>query len=248
MTRPDRPERRKFVKLCGAAGALVAANPALLSSTAQPLRQAPQALLVNSGGEPLRAGELEVGASYVFHYPYATTPCFLIDLGREVEPRDDLLTEDGRRYRWQGGAGPGRSVVAFSAICAHRMSYPTPTVSFISYRHEGLLFTGRDQKAVQRNQVIYCCSEGSVYDPAAGAEVLGGPAPQPLASIALAYDEAGDRYLATGTHGGDMFERFFETFSFQLALQNRSGDIRRPVGESTLVQSLEEYSRNARVC
>lgn len=34
------------------------------------------------------------------------------------------------------GVGPGASIVAFSAICAHRMSYPTRNVSFIDYRHK----------------------------------------------------------------------------------------------------------------
>jgi len=241
-------DRRTFVKLCGAASALVATNPGLLAQTSRPLQLAGKTLLVDVTGKPLRAEDLEVGASYVFNYPYVSTPCFLINLGRPVEPRDDLQTEDGRRYRWQGGVGPQRSLVAFSAICAHRMSYPTPTVSFISYRHEGLMFSGRDQHAVEREQVIYCCSEGSVYDPAAGAEVLGGPAPQPLASVAMTHEPEHDALFATGTYGGEMFERFFETFGFQLALQNRSSDVRRPVSDSTVVQTLEQYSRNARVC
>jgi arsenite oxidase small subunit len=98
--------------------------------------------------------------------------------------------------------------------------------------------------------VIYCCSEGSVYDPAEGCRVLGGPAPQPLAAIDLALDEDTGELRALGTYGGDMFERFFERFGFQLALQQRKDedDIRALVGATTEVVPLREYSANTNVC
>jgi Rieske Fe-S protein len=121
--------------------------------------------------------------SYVFHYPYVTTPCFLIDLGAPAEAGAELETSDGRPYRWTGGVGPGRSIVAFSAICAHRMSYPTRNVSFIDYRHKPMNTEAAGDDWWSRGQVIYCCSEGSVYDPSDGARVLAGPAPQPLAAV-----------------------------------------------------------------
>ena len=70
---------------------------------------AERARLVDTGGKTLRADALTVGQSYVFHYPYVTTPCFLIDLGSPTEPGADLETSDGRPYRWAGGVGPGRS-------------------------------------------------------------------------------------------------------------------------------------------
>jgi len=40
--------------------------------------------------------------------------------------------------------------------------------------------------------VIHCCSEHSQYDPAEGARVVAGPAPQPLAAILLDHDPASD--------------------------------------------------------
>jgi Rieske Fe-S protein len=211
------------------------------------LKPAQRVTLVNSGGQPLRAGDLEPGQNYVFHYPYVTTPCFLIDLGRPTQSSATLETEAGHRYRWQGGVGPGRSIVAFSAICAHKMSYPTKTVSFINFRGDEARFQDRDKNVATREQVIYCCSEGSVYDPADGARVLGGPAPQPLAAVDLACGDDGV-LSACGTYGGDMFERFFDSFEFQLELEHGSRNIQEPVSGTTSVQRLEEYTENQRVC
>jgi len=241
-------DRRRFIKLCATATALVASRPATLAATPGPLKPSRPSRLVHDDGTPIAPGDIEVGRSYVFHYPYLATPCFLIDLGEQVDPTDDLTTEDGQRYRWQGGTGPRRSVVAFSAICAHQMSYPTPTVSFINYRHTPVRYMDVQQRRNERERVIYCCSEGSAYDPAAGGRVLGGPARQPLAAVALGYDEDADTFVATGTYGGDMFERFFDKFGFQLSLQHRTDDIRRPVDGSTAVMPLEEYSSSFRQC
>ena len=244
----DPVSRRGFLKLCASTGAVVASNPSLLADATPERVPAPPATLVNGDGQPLRLEQLAVGESYVFHYPYVSTPCFLINLGKPALPQDSLEMDDGRRYRWRGGIGPQRSVVAFSAICAHRMSYPTPTVSFIHYRHGPMAFTDHQLQATQREQVIYWCSEGSVYDPAEGCRVLGGPAPQPLAAIDLALDESTGELRALGTYGGDMFERFFEKFGFQLALQQRREDIRELVGATTEVVPLKEYSANTNVC
>lgn len=244
----DPVSRRGFLKLCASTGALVAGSPALLARTPPERSHSTSARLVHSSGQPLRLDDLEVGENYVFHYPYVTTPCFILNLGKPALPQDGLEMDDGRMYRWRGGVGPQRSVVAFSAICAHRMSYPTPTVSFINYRHEPTAYTNHEYKLARREQVIYCCSEGSVYDPAEGCRVLGGPAPQPLAAVDLGLDEDTGELRALGMYGGDMFERFFEKFGFQLALQSELSDIRAPVGEATEVVRLREYSSNSNVC
>lgn len=240
--------RRGFLKLCASTGALVAGSPSLLAQGTPERVPAPPATLVDLDGRPLRLEQLVVGDCYIFHYPYVSTPCFLIDLGKPALPQESLETDDGQRYRWRGGIGPQRSLVAFSAICAHRMSYPTPAVSFIHYRHEPVAYTDNEMKTHRREQLIYCCSEGSVYDPAEGCRVLGGPAPQPLAAIDLALDEVSGELRALGTYGGDMFERFFERFGFQIALQRLKDDIRAPVGATTAVMPLNEYSTNTNVC
>lgn len=239
--------RRRFMKLCATAGAAVAARPATLAASGAPLTPARPARLVDAAGEPLDPARLEVGRSYVFHYPYVATPCFLIDLGRPVKGQDGLETEDGEAYRWQGGVGPNRSIVAFSAICAHRMSYPTRKVSFIKYHHDKPGNTSTGWNSATKEGVIHCCSEGSVYDPAEGAKVLAGPARQPLAAVELNVDTTG-ALTAAGTYGGDMFDRFFAEFEFQLMLQHGTDNVRQPVDGTTAVWALEDYSANERIC
>jgi len=240
-------DRRRFVKLCATAGAFVAAQPSALAQAQSSLNPARRVRLVDPGGKPLAPPDLEVGKNYVFHYPYVATPCFLVDLGKPVAGDEELETEDGRRYRWQGGVGPDRSIVAFSAICAHRMSYPTRKVSFIKYHHNRPNDTSTGWNSRTQEQVIHCCSEGSVYDPTAGGKVLAGPAPQPLAAVDLAFDPD-EGLTAAGTYGGDMFDRFFAEFEFQLMLQHGTENVRQPVDGTTVVMPLDEYSANERIC
>ena len=151
-----------------------------------------------------------------------------------------LKTVDGQSYEWQGGVGPARSVVAYSAICAHKMSYPTKDISFISFRAEK---SARNKHAA----VIHCCSEHSQYDPAAGARVVAGPAPQPLAAILLDWNAATDELHAVGTLGGEMFNDFFTKFEFRLALEH-NGAGRTAVAGSSVVQPLDDYSRQQVKC
>jgi hypothetical protein len=66
-----------------------------------------------------------------------------------------------RDLSWQGGIGADKSVVAYSAICAHKMTYPTRQVSFIGYRDAPSPVAGK-------GKVITCCSDRSVYDPSGG--------------------------------------------------------------------------------
>jgi Rieske Fe-S protein len=178
-------KRRGFVKICASAVASVSASPGLLASTEKAIHRYNRVKLVGLDGAPLSLSGLAVGETYVFNYPYVTTPCFLLNLGKPAVDGQPLETEAGEKYRWQGGIGPDRSVVSFCAICAHKMSHPAKSVSFINYRHEEVSFKDDRERTVRRPQVIYCCSEKSVYDPANGARVLGGPAPQPLISQVL---------------------------------------------------------------
>ncbi len=249
MDKPQPFGRRRFVQLCASAAALVGANPSLLAAPEEaPVRRYDRVQLVDPDGQPLPASRLEVGRNYVFHYPFVGTPCFLLDVGTPVDGGARLTTEDGHRYRAQPGSGPHRSLVAFSAICSHRMTYPAKQVSFINYRQRKTDFVGKDDEVHARAEIIYCCSEKSVYDATAGARVLGGPAPQPLATILLDYDPAADALYAVGTKGGELFDRFFHTFGFQLALQYEEADIRKAVSGRAPVLTLEQYSRNIVRC
>lgn len=231
-------KRREFVKLCAAAG------PASLSHAAPPADAAAhtyrRAKLVGEGGAPIRLDELKPGVNYVFDYPYASTPCFLLDLGRAAPGGAELKTQAGEAYRWPGGVGPRKSVVAYSAICAHKLTYPTRQVSFIGYRES-------PSPVAPQGRVITCCSDRSVYDPATGARVVTGPAPQPLAAILLEHDAGRDELFAVGTFGGEMFNEFFKRFGFRLQLE-AGPRAQSEVEGTTVVKPMERYSSQWAQC
>ena len=147
-----------------------AASGALPLVAAGELQAHPRSLLVDVHGNPWPARELKKGDVFLFNYPYTATPVFLIAFEQEVKPAE-LVTESRQRYAAPGGVGPNRSIVAFSAICAHKLVYPTTAISFIGLRS--------GQRGEPAN-VIHCCGDNSQYDPLHGARVIDGPAPQPL--------------------------------------------------------------------
>ena len=228
--------------VCGSAMALLGATQ---KAATAPLVAYERVLLVDSHDNPLRIDGLNAEQEYLFFYPYVSTPAFLIDLGKAAESVD-LQTETGASYHWRGGIGPRRSVVAFCAICAHRMSHPTAMVSFIGYRREPVGFVADNNRVVQRGAVIQCCSEHSIYDPAQGAKVMAGPAPQPLATIALEYEDS--LLYASGVYGGVLYDRFFDNFGFRLALEFGPERVRQQVSGTAVVQRTEDYTRQRIRC
>lgn len=240
-------DRREFVKLCMGAVAL-GTHGAAFSAADATARTYRRSLLVGPGGSPLRIAELVPGENYIFHYPYVTTPCFLLDLGEAVTREARLQTESGTTYTWRGGVGPSTSVVAFSAICAHKMTHPAKSVSFINYRHERVRFQDGKRRQQEGSHVIYCCSERSIYDARQGARVLGGPAKQPLAAIQLEYEAARDQLFAVGTYGGEMFNKFFAKFTSRLQLEYQTSDVTRFVAAETEVVPLDEYCATQVLC
>ncbi|HZM36473.1 MAG TPA: twin-arginine translocation signal domain-containing protein [Burkholderiales bacterium] len=230
-------ERRRFLQLCGAAAAV--AGSGSLAADARPQLYA-RAKLLEPGGRPMRASQVPANRTLVFHYPFAATPCFLLNLGRPAKASATLKTADNQAYEWKGGVGSGRSVVAYSAICAHKLTYPTRDISFISYRTE--------KTAANRHvNVIHCCSEHSQYDPAEGARVVAGPAPQPLAAILLDWNSSTDEIHALGTLGGEMFNEFFEKFAFRLQLEH-GARAKEAVEDGCVVQALENYCKQQVKC
>jgi len=230
-------ERRGFIQFC-AAGFAAGAAPAL-AADAKPQLYA-RTLLLDEKGAPLLAKAIPPNRNLIFNYPYASTPCFLLNLGKPAHASTELKTADNQPYRWTGGVGPGRSIVAYSAICAHKLTYPTRDISFISYRAE-------KSPANKLAAVIHCCSEHSQYDPAEGAKVVAGPAPQPLAAILIEWDAAKDQLYAVGTLGGEMFNEFFAKYEFKLAMEH-GGAAKRTVSGSCVVQELEHYCRQQVKC
>lgn len=227
------------MKLCAASSAAVTLPQPSQAATLS-ARTYRKAKLVDASGKPLKPGEIRTGVSYVFDYPFASTPCFLLRLDKPVPGGIELKTEAGDAYRWNGGIGADKSVVAYSAICAHKLTYPTRQVSFIGYRDGPSPVAGP-------GKVITCCSDRSVYDPAQGAKVVSGPAPQPLATILLEHDAKADEMWAVGTFGGEMFAEFFKKFEFRLQLE-MGGRARAEVERTAAVKELASYSAQWAQC
>ena len=87
--------RRDFVRACSLVGAAASlpelVSQALAQGEARP-RLYGRARLVDAGGRPVKSKSLPVGQNLIFHYPYAGTPCFLLNLGKPTRhggaPRD----------------------------------------------------------------------------------------------------------------------------------------------------------------
>jgi Rieske Fe-S protein len=233
-------QRREFLGVCAATCAL-GARETLAAEDLKP-RLYSRVQLTHANGQPLKAASLVAGRNYIFHYPFESTPCFLLNLGKPTGRDVELRTESGSAYQWKGGVGPNRSIVGYSAICAHRMSYPTPQISFISYREKSSAGAGSKPNA------IHCCSEHSQYDPAAGARVLSGPATQPLAAILLDYDAKLDALYAVGTLGGELFNAFFDKYEFKLAIDYGASRTRQQVASRATVQELQQFCKQQVRC
>jgi Rieske Fe-S protein len=232
-------ERRQFLTTCAVlSGAGVLALDAARANTAPRLYS--RARLADVHGRAIRVRDLAADTNYVFQYPFAATPCLLVRLTRPVAVAANLRREDGAEYAWHGGVGADRSVVAFSAICAHKLAYPTREVSFIRYQ--------RERSATSGAQVIHCCADHSVYDPAQGARVVAGPAPQPLAAILLEYDAAEDGLYALGTQGAEQFDAFFAKYRMKLALEYGNEGGRVAVNGTATLRELTNYCKTTIQC
>ena len=203
-------------------------------------------LLTNERGDPFKASSLAPQTNYVFHYPFEATPVFLLDLGKAVPPSNPaaLKTKGGESYAWPGGVGTKKSIVAYSAICAHKLVYPTQQLSFISFRK------GTPVNAKTPNHgadLIHCCADHSQYDPAQGAKVLGGPASQPLCAILLEHNTNDDTLIAYATLGGELFDEFFKKYEAKLSIEvgSKAANV---VSQRSPVRELEKFCRNAVKC
>jgi len=234
-------QRREFMKLCSASAAACATPLAATAFADNPSsRNYNKVKLVDKDGAPIKLKTLKSNHNYVFNYPFESTPCFLLNLDKPVQSKVALKTEAGKNYDWPGGAGPKKTLVAYSAICAHKLAYPTDQVSFISFKTKA-------GKASKQSNVISCCADASVYDPYAGAKVIAGPAPQPLAAILLEHDPKTDEIWALGTFGGEVFNEFFKKYEFKLSLQ--MGDKAKERVKGTVrVSELTAYSAQTAQC
>ena len=236
---PPNPDavRRDLMRQAACVASAWMASGALPAGAVGEVQRHPRSLLVDAQGRPWRSSQLRKGEAFLFNYPYTASPVFLFAFDQEVKPAE-LVTEGKQRYAAPAGVGAARSIVAFSAICAHKLMYPTSGISFI-----GLRSGGRGEPT----HVIHCCGDNSRYDPLQGARVIDGPAPQPLAAVLLEWDAASDQLHAVGTRGGEMFDAFFEKYATKLQLETGSA-LRKPSGATVAVQPAASYSRQWRSC
>jgi Rieske Fe-S protein len=234
-------QRRQFLTTCALIGGMAGlSSPLAADGAAAPPRWYTRSRLVDIHGRPIRVADLAAETNYVFQYPFVATPCLLLRLPKAVAAASALKRENGASYDGPGGIGAERDVVSFSAICAHKLAYPTREVSFIRYQ--------RESSATASARVIHCCADHSVYDPAQGARVVAGPAPQPLAAIVLEYDAAQDGVTALGTVGPEQFDPFFDKYRAKLTLEYGPERARTPVAETTVLRELTNYCRTTISC
>jgi len=237
-------ERREFLKVCASFASLTLLSPYLLkesfASQSNEFKRYEKALLVKKDGTPLKPEDIKVGKQYIFFYPYASTPAFLINLGKEVNPVEVSLS-NGSKYLWPGGVGPQKSIVAFCAICPHQLLHPTPDYSLINYYPPDKV-----SGVAKRGNVIQCCGHLSVYDPEKGGVVISGPAEYPLLTIVLSYED--EKLYAVGTLGKEFFTEFFDTFSDDLRNLYKSLAEAKKMVDKAVVLELEEYTKQLISC
>lgn len=232
-------DRRGVLHWAARLSAACLAGPLQLALAQSPLVARPygRSLLVDKFGRPFKSGQLATGEAHIFQYPYRTTPVFLMALPRAAAP---VALSNGNKQAYQSlpGTGPARSIVAYSAICAHKLMYPTPAISFINLRKG---------QADEPAHVVHCCGDNSRYDPTQGGRVISGPAPQPLAMIVLEWDAVSDELHAVGTLGAEMFQAFFEKYEFRLNLDHGAKAL-EPSAATAVVQPAAQYSRQMQSC
>ena len=236
-------DRRDFIKLCGRAAAAVAMAKAAGSSLMAPafaLENAPRVRLVKKDGSPLKAQELPLHANWIFHYPYHSSPALLIKLDKAA-PATEVADRDGKAYKWPGGVGPEKNIVSYAAICAHALSYDSKETAFINYSDKKTQMTGH-------SKVITCCAHASVYDPAAGAKVLAGPAKFPLAAILLEHKPDTDELFAVGLMGSELYGEFFKAYKKELRKAFGRSKYKKMVEGDVVAMPVADYAADAIHC
>ncbi len=233
------PDRRDVLQWAVCLGAACLSGPVTLARGQTPpaLREYSRTLLTDKTGRPFKSAQLPAGEPYIFNYPFEATPVFLMALPRAAAPVG-LSDAKQQRYESLAGSGPQHNIVAYSAICAHKLMYPTPEISFINIRKG---------QANEPAHVVHCCGDNSRYDPTQGGKVISGPAPQPLAMIVLEWNAARDELHAVGTLGAEMFQTFFEKYESRLLLE-RGANAKSKSPRSAVVQTAATYSKQLQGC
>ncbi|MCX7738146.1 MAG: Rieske 2Fe-2S domain-containing protein [Hydrogenothermaceae bacterium] len=197
-------------------------------------------LLVKEDGTPLKETDIQSNTALLFFYPYRSTPCYIINTGREVKPLDIKLN-NGSVYRFTGGIGSKKGIVAYSAICPHQWSYPTKDFSLLNY------YSSKEKSEITgKSGVIQCCAHISVFDPINGGSIVEGPAEFPLAAVSLVME--GGSIYATGIIGKDQFSEFFDLYKSDMIEQFGSLEKAKEEMDKTVVMEVEKHVKEQIKC
>lgn len=236
-------DRRNFLKVVAAGATVIAVNPSLIRGTLYAsdgnlYRAYEKTQLVDGSGNPIKVSSLEKEVNYIFNYPYASTPCLLVNLPKPTSQEVELTAENGEKYLWKSGVGKDRTIVAYVAICTHQMTHPTPNDSFFMYVPQKT-----KTMAYDKSGIIVCSSHLSAFDAGAGAKVLGGAATQPLAAVVLEH-AADDTLWAVGILGSDRFQEYFKAFRPELKeFYGGPAEAKKLVSISAKTVKLTEFSK-----
>ena len=190
------------------------------------------------------------GQCYVFHYPYVTTPCFLIDLGASGHSR--WARSRPRTDRSTSGpvvSAPGRSVVAFAANLRAQddASGARGQLHHLSPRRSGLRRFGPPAGTRAGGHLLLLRAQCLRSGP-------GRPGPRWACPSAARGDRA--RPLPGGRHpctpsapsGGRCTTSSSKSSASGWSSSSRPSDLRRRVTGQSEVVAIEEYSRTRVHC
>ena len=232
--------RRNFIRLATGVLAIGTAGFLRRDGEAESAKPYQRVQLVDDQGRGIKAAALRGDEGYLFFYPYRSTPCFLLKLGNGADHSGQTAAQRNP-CAWQDGVGQDGSIVAYAAICTHQVTRPSPRKSFINYRPRG-------DEAGEASGRITCCLHGSMFDPARGGKVVGGPAPQPLTTIKLDYDEANDELYAVGTRGNEVYKAYFKAYRKELRQEFGAALVRQESTGKAVVMRFSDYTKRQFFC
>ena len=144
----------------------------------------------------------------------------------------------------KAGVGPNGTLVSYTAICAHQLSYPTK-------EHTPINYTGSTvSKLAGRSGMIVCCEHYRIYDPSQGGKrvVSRKEATQSLAAIVIEHDAGSDEIYALGVVGGFMFDEFFRAYKQTLLTEYGPGVAREEVTASATAILMSKFTKVADKC
>jgi Rieske Fe-S protein len=234
-------ERRDFLRLSATSAAVVAVAPSLITQklyaeNGNLFQTFEKVQLKDADGNALKVSALVEEENYIFNYPHAATPAIMVNLATPTGKDIKLKAADGTEYIYTGGAGAKGTLVAFSAICPHQLTYPQKAMSMFQYVEE----KGKTL-AYDKGGVFVCSSHLSAFEPKEGGKVVGGPANEGLASIILEIDKD-DNIWAVAVLGPVKFQDFFDAFKQDLKAEYGRRGAKKLVETEAKVQVLKNFS------